>query len=68
MPSPELSRDMMATMPDPVWWHLLLSDLTGGASLVEMERWPVPVVVRYLIAGEVMESRARWDRMRAGRP
>ena len=67
MPSPELSRDMMEAMPDPVWWHLLLSDLTGGASLVEMEAWPVPVVVRYLIAGEVMESRARWDRMRAGR-
>jgi|AACY02.2.fsa_nt_gi hypothetical protein len=68
MPSPELSRDMMEAMPDPVWWHLLLSDLTGGASLVQMEAWPVPVVVRYLIAGEVMESRARWDRMRAGRP
>lgn len=68
MPSPELSRDMMEAMPDPVWWHLVLSDLTGGASLVQMEAWPVPVVVRYLIAGEVMESRARWDRMRAGRP
>jgi len=59
---------MMDVMPDAVWWHLLLSDVTGSASLVEMERWPVPVVVRYLVVGEAMEARARWDRMQAGRP
>jgi len=59
---------MMDVRSDSRRCHHTASDLTGGASLVEMERWPIPMVVRYLVVGEAMEARARWDRMQAGRP
>jgi hypothetical protein len=57
---------MAATVPDPVWWTLCLSDALGQPSYAEVRRWSLPEIAGALVVDEAVRDARRYAAQAAG--